>query len=237
MPDSQQIHTTAAPIDTASAETQVRVWDRFVRVFHWSLVMTFALAYWSAKTGKHELHAWLGYFLVALVLARLLWGVYGSRFARFNNFIHAPTEVLRYLKAIASGHPRRYLGHNPAGGVMVIALLATLAFIAFTGLTVLATIDFDGPLVGTMKTMSDQEAYAAWSSHAFAVNVILVMVGLHLLGVILASLQHRENLVRAMITGYKASDANADVPPPSPTEDAGRQAPAYSKLAEGNETL
>jgi len=236
IPDSQQLHTTAAPIDTASTRTQVRVWDRFVRVFHWSLATTFALAYWSAEAGKHELHAWLGYFLVTLVLARLLWGVYGSRYARFNNFIHAPSEVLRYLKAIASGHPRRYLGHNPAGGVMVIALLATLSFIAFSGLTVMATIDFDGPLVGTMKTMSDQEAYAAWSSHAYAVNVILGMVGLHLLGVILASVQHRENLVRAMITGYKVRDAKTDVPNVSPPEDAARQAPAYSKLAEGNET-
>jgi cytochrome b len=208
-----------------------------VRFFHWSLVLAFALAYWSAKAGKHELHALLGYFLVGLVLARLVWGMIGSHYARFTNFIHAPAEVLRYLKAIAAGHPRRFLGHNPAGGIMVIALLATLVFITFTGLTVLAVIDFDGPLLGLLKPMTDQEAYAAWSSHAYAVNIILGMVGLHLLGVIVATVQHRENLVRAMITGYKDRDDETDTAPAPAPEETGRQVPAYSNLVRENETI
>jgi len=236
MSDSQHRHTTvqAVPQDP---NHKVRVWDRFVRFFHWSLVIAFALAYWSAKAGKHELHALLGYFMVALVLARLVWGMIGSRYARFSNFIHAPAEVLRYLKAIAAGHPRRFLGHNPAGGIMVIALLATLVFITFTGLTVLAVIDFDGPLLGLLKPMTDQEAYAAWSSHAYAVNIILGMVGLHLLGVIVATLQHRENLVRAMITGYKDSDDETDTTPAPAPEEAGKQLPVYSNLVRRNETI
>jgi len=120
---------------------------------------------------------------------------------------------------------------------MVMALLATLVFITFTGLTVLAVIDFDGPLLGVMKTLTDQEAYAAWSSHAYAVNIVLAMVGLHLLGVILACFQHKENLVRAMVTGLKDSDAETDTGPASQPETAGRQATVYSTLAEGNETI
>ena len=237
MSDSQQVQPAATRTAAKPAGTKIQVWDRFVRFFHWSLVISFTLSYWSAKAGKHELHAVLGYFVVGLVLARVFWGVYGSRYARFGNFIHAPAAVLNYLKAIASGHPRRYLGHNPAGGIMVMALLATLVFITFTGLTVLAVIDFDGPLLGMMKTMTDQEAYAAWSSHTYAVNIILAMVGLHLLGVILASFQHKENLVQAMITGLKHPDEETDASPASQPETAGTQAAVYSKLAEGNETI
>ena len=237
MSDSEQVEAVVSQIDTQPTMTKIQVWDRFVRFFHWSLVISFAVAYWSAKAGKHELHAWVGYFLMILVLARLVWGMYGSRYARFGNFIQAPASVLNYLKAIASGHPRRFLGHNPAGGVMVVVLLATLVLISFTGMTVLAVIDFDGPLLGMMKAMTDQEAYAAWSSHAYAVNVILGMVGLHLLGVILASFQHKENLVRAMITGYKDRNNEADTPPESEPEDASVQVPVYSRLLERNETI
>lgn len=237
MSDFQQIPAAAATEDTQSAQTKTLVWDRFVRFFHWSLVITFALAYWSAKAGKHELHAWLGYFLVVLVLARLVWGMIGSFHARFSNFVHSPTIVLRYLKAIATNHPRRFLGHNPAGGIMVVALLATLVCITFTGLTVLAVIDFDGPLVDLLKPMSDQQAFAAWSFHAYAVNIILGLVGLHLLGVLVASIQHKENLVRAMITGYKdhdeASGATAIVGP----EAGSAQLPVYSSLLDRNETV
>ena len=237
MSDSQQSQSAAAQTAARPAGTKIQVWDSFVRFLHWSLVISFTLSYWSAKAGKHELHAVLGYFVVGLVLARLFWGLYGSRYARFSNFIHAPATVLHYLKAIDSGHPPRYLGNNPPGRIHVVTLLATLVFITFTGLSVLAVIDFDGPLVGLMKTLTDQEAHAAWSSHAYAVTILLAMVGVHLLGVILASFQHKENLVRAMVTGLKDSDAETDVSPASQPETAGRQAGVYSKLAEGNKTI
>lgn len=237
MSDPQQIQTVTSQTIDQTASAKIRVWDRFIRFFHWSLVVSFALAYWSAKAGKHELHALLGYFIVVLVLARLVWGFVGSRHARFSSFIHAPAEVLRYLKAIAAGHPRRFLGHNPAGGIMVIALLATLVFITFTGLTVLAVIDFDGPLLGILKPMTDQEAYTAWSSHAYAVNIILGMVGLHLLGVILATLQHKENLVVAMITGHKENGEDAGTSPSDIPDDDAAPVAAYRKLASENESI
>ena len=237
MSDFQQSQATVAAKDTQPAETKTRVWDRFVRFFHWSLVIAFALAYWSAKAGKHELHAWLGYFLVGLVLARLVWGVIGSSHARFSNFVHSPTIVLRYLKAIAANRPRRFLGHNPAGGIMVVALLVTLVCITFTGLTVLAVIDFDGPLVDLLKPMSDQQAFAAWSFHVYAVNIILGLVGLHLLGVLVASIQHKENLVHAMITGYKDHDEESGATATADPETGRVQLPVYSSLLERNETI
>jgi cytochrome b len=237
MSASQPVPPDVAQITAPPATSGILVWDRFVRFFHWSLVLSFALAYLSAKAGKNELHAWLGYFIVALVSARLVWGIYGSPYARFSNFIHAPATVMGYLKAIASGQPRRFLGHNPAGGIMVAILLATLVFITLSGLTVLAVIDFDGPLVGLLKPMSDQAAYAAWSSHTYAVNIILLMVGLHLLGVLLASVQHKENLVRAMVTGYKEPNEAAHPLPASNPEGANTPLPVYTKLAEDNKTI
>jgi len=237
MSDATQTQAAFGQPDVNRSDSRVRVWDRFVRVFHWSLVITFALSYWSAKAGRHELHAWSGYFLAGLIVARLIWGIYGSRYARFSNFVHTPLVVLNYLKSIAAGHPQRYLGHNPAGGLMVIALLATLGFIAFSGLTVRAVIDFDGPLLNLMHAMTDQEAYAALASHAIAVNIILAMLGLHLLGVILASLQHKESLVSAMVTGYKHGEGEIAIGPVINPEDNGRHAPVYSNLVEGNEHI
>jgi len=175
-------------------------------------VLSFALAYWSAKAGHNELHALLGYFLTALIASRLLWGFYGSRHARFSDFVHSPATVARYLKAIVSGHPRRFLGHNPAGGIMVLALLVALLTISISGLIILAVIDFDGPLLGLLgHALNDHQAYAVRELHALAVDTVLVMVALHLLGVILASFQHKENLVRAMITGDKDGEGVVDV--------------------------
>ena len=191
-------------MEAQPSRSKVRVWDRFVRFFHWTLAASFAASYWSAKAGKSELHAVLGYFVAGLLVARVFWGFYGSNFARFSDFVHSPAIVWSYLRAIAAGHPRRFLGHNPAGGYMAIALLSALGIVCVTGLSVFAVIDFDGPLTGLL-IVSDRTAYVLEDVHALAVNVVLVMIAIHLIGVIAASFQHRENIVRAMITGFKES--------------------------------
>ena len=205
-PQTEPLSPTVRPTDT-----RIRVWDRFVRLFHWSLVASFALSYWAAKAGWHELHTMVGYFVSGLIVARLYWGIFGSRHARFSDFVHSPAAVLHYVKTIALGHPRRYLGHNPAGGLMVVALLAVLAVISLTGLT-----------------------YAVREAHAVAVNVILAMLSLHLLGVFLASFQHKESLVRAMITGDKDASIEAGTPPVAQPKTKDLQLPAYSTAAEKN---
>jgi hypothetical protein len=109
VPDSQRTQAAAAPAENKPVQTTTLVWDRSVGFFSWSPVIAFALAYWRAKAEKHARHASLGYLLMSLVLVRLLPGVIGSPSARFNNFIQSRTGVLRHHKAIAAGHPRRFL--------------------------------------------------------------------------------------------------------------------------------
>jgi cytochrome b len=172
----------------AAAERTVAVWDPLVRVFHWSLVVAFVVA-WATGDELKRVHEIAGYTIVGLVAVRVLWGLVGSRHARFADFVYRPSEVVRFLGDTLRLRARRYLGHNPAGGAMVIALLITLAATSVLG--VLMTTD------------------AFWGvewveeAHEFSANLAIALVGVHLLGVFVACLEHRENLVAAMITGRK----------------------------------
>ena len=174
----------------------VKIWDPFVRVFHWSLVATFAVAWLSAEDAR-ALHEWAGYAAGALIGLRLFWGVLGTRYARFTQFIRSPGTVAAYLRDIVTGREARYLGHNPAGGLMILALIVSVAAVAVTG------------------WMQTTDAYwgVDWVEelHEALANVMLGLVGLHVLGVLVASLRHRENLVRAMVTGRKRSPGSADI--------------------------
>lgn len=190
-------------MSTQTNRQQVKVWDGFVRFFHWSLVLSFVAAYLTFQFGMQETHAILGYFITGLIVFRVIWGFMDSKYARFSNFIYGPKTVISYLKSIRAGHPAHYLGHNPAGGIMVLALLFTLVVVTISGLVILGTIEFDGPLVGVLHNISDETAYTFREIHEICVNVMLVLIGLHIVGVILASVQHKESLVKAMLTGYK----------------------------------
>ena len=113
----------------------IKVWDLFVRVFHWSLVVAIILQLATAEDFKSA-HAKIGYFIVALLILRIIWGIVGSRHARFTDFIYPPAEILSYLKSLIQGRPKHYIGHNPAGGAMVCALLFFLLLTTLTGLLV-----------------------------------------------------------------------------------------------------
>jgi cytochrome b len=180
---------------TAMTSKRIRVWDSFVRVFHWSLALSIAAA-WITSGEWARAHEAAGYVAGALVAARLAWGFSGSRYARFKQFVRPAPTVVAYLKAIAAGTERRYLGHNPAGGAMIVALLAAIAATATTG-WLLTTDAFWG---------SGPMGFA----HSVFGNGVLVLVGAHLAGVALASWRHRENLVRAMLTGFKRAPGPAD---------------------------
>jgi len=182
---------------------QVKVWDVPVRVFHWTLVAGFVVAYLSAEMHKMGLHVWVGYALVALLLFRVVWGFIGNRYARFKSFIFSPQETLAYVRSLRGGHAKHYYGHNPAGALMVFALLALLLAIFGTGLLTLAVIDFEGPLLFLANDVSDETAYLFRDAHDWMVNIALLLIPLHLLGVVSGSLQHKENLLRAMVTGMK----------------------------------
>ncbi|WP_436643465.1 cytochrome b/b6 domain-containing protein [Microbaculum sp. FT89] len=169
----------------------VRVWDPLVRIFHWTLVGGFLVAYVSGDEWD-RLHINIGYGIAALIAVRLVWGVVGTRHARFSDFVYRPSRVLAYLRDTMAFRARRYIGHNPAGGAMVVALLTMIAIICGTGY------------------MMTTNAYwgVEWveEAHEIAVNATLVLIVAHVAGVLVASWEHGENLVRAMVTGRKRAE-------------------------------
>jgi len=194
---------------------QVRVWDIFVRLFHWSLVLSFALAYLTGEGDLETLHAWSGYFIAVLITLRFVWGIIGTKYARFSNFIYRPSTIKSYLKSLFSRHPKHYLGHNPAGGAMVIVMLLVLALVSWTGLETYAA-EGKGPLAGISLEITyahaDDGESGDWNRgsgdfweelHEFAANLMLLLIFVHIAGVLLSTVLHGENLIRAMITGRK----------------------------------
>jgi cytochrome b len=169
----------------------VRVWDPFVRIAHWLVVLGFAVAYLS-EGEPLWLHSWAGYLVAGLVVLRVLWGFVGPRHARFVDFLYRPRRVAGYLGDLLRLRSRRYLGHSPAGGAMTLLLLLALA--------ALAQEEGAGPLAA-MILKSDGKLWE--ELHELAGNLTLILVVLHLAGVALASLAHRENLPKAMVTGRK----------------------------------
>jgi cytochrome b len=168
--------------------TEVKVWDPLVRTFHWSLLAAFVVA-WTTGDELDRIHVLAGYVVLGLVAFRILWGLVGSKHARFTDFVRWPATVAAYVRDIVRFRAKRYVGHNPAGGAMVIALLVMLGLISATGYMMTTDVFWGVEWV--------EEA------HELAVNATLGLVLVHILGVALASFEHRENLVRAMFTGRK----------------------------------
>ncbi len=166
----------------------VKVWDPFVRVFHWSLVALFAIAFVTGDEIEW-LHLVAGYSIAGLVALRLVWGFIGPRNARFADFVKGPRAVATFLKQSARLEAPRHLGHNPAGGMMIVALIAALIGLSVTGI-LMTTDAFWGS-----KAMEE--------IHEFLANGTLVLIALHVLGVVVASVEHGENLVKSMVTGRK----------------------------------
>ena len=178
----------------------IKVWDPAVRIFHWTLASAFAVAFLT-EDDLQLLHIYAGYLIGALLVFRVIWGFVGTRHARFRDFVHGPATVAAYLKQALRLRAPRHLGHNPAGGAMVIALLVTLAVTVLSGLALYGATDFTGPLAGIFR--GELAADVLEEIHEFGANFTLFLVVLHLAGVLLTSLEHGENLVRAMITGRK----------------------------------
>jgi cytochrome b len=177
----------------------IYVWDPFVRLFHWTLVVTFTVAYLTED--PLIVHVWAGYLVGILVVARVVWGFFGTPHARFSDFLYTPTVTLSYVRdLLLLRRGERHLGHSPGGGYMVILLLIFLAATVVTGLIVYGGDQQAGPLAG-MFTEDTGEAMEEW--HELFANITLVLVLIHIAAVILANFVYRENLVRAMVSGYK----------------------------------
>jgi cytochrome b len=166
----------------------VRVWDAFVRAFHWALVSTFFVA-WFFTERIGTLHKAAGYTALALVAARTVWGFVGTRHARFSDFVPSPRQVLDYVRDWARGREPRYLGHNPLGALMILFLLAAVAVIGVSGWMLTLDAFWGDDLVESV--------------HTCVVDATLLAVALHVLANLLASARHGENLVASMVTGRK----------------------------------
>lgn len=179
-----------------SKPQRLRVWDRPVRLLHWSLAASVVVA-WLTRSQLGPVHEVPGYIACALGGARIAWGFWGSRYARFAQFVRAPAHTLHYLRGVLAARAPRYLGHNPLGGWMVLALLADLAALGGTGWL------YNTDLFWGYGWLAHLHAGLGW--------MLLALVTLHVGGVFLTSWQHRENLVRAMLTGDKPAAKNDDV--------------------------
>ena len=175
---------------------RILIWDVPTRVFHWLQALSFGVAYLTAFSERmRNYHVALGYILLGLIVFRLLWGFVGTRYARFRSFLFNPKQIVAYLLTMVKGKPAHYLGHNPAGSVSVWLLLALGLFIGVTG--VLALQDDASDLVVDL--------------HGIATNVMLGVILLHLIGVLMSSILHRENLVHSMFTGLKSAQSEAGI--------------------------
>jgi cytochrome b len=172
-----------------------------VRFFHWTLVLSFIVAYITEEDFL-GLHTGAGYIILGLLMVRIIWGFIGSRYARFSDFVFSPTTVLSYLKQTLLFRAKRYIGHNPAGGAMIVLLLASLIITTLSGIAVYGAED-TGPLALWLGQAGDFTHDVLEEGHEFFANFTVFLVVIHIGGVIFESLVHRENLVDSMITGYK----------------------------------
>ena len=180
----------------------VRVWDPLVRLFHWSLVGAYAIAYFTQEQ-EYELHIASGYAVAGLIAFRIVWGFIGPRRSRFADFVRGPTQVYGYLLGLFRGKSDRYLGHNPAGGAMIVAQLVLLVVISASGVALDAAENRSGPLADTRLFVYTDVIVDV---HETSTNISLALIALHLIGVAASSRAHRENLVLSMITGRKRAE-------------------------------
>jgi cytochrome b len=181
---------TDMPLDAhASAPAnRILVWDAPVRIFHWLMVLCFFGAYVTSESERWRLlHVTLGYTMIGLVGFRILWGLVGSRYARFATFVRGPKAITRYFGAILRGKPEHHTGHNPAGALAIIALLGLALAVAASG----------------WATYNELGGEWLEEAHEVVANLMMLLVGVHVLAVVLSSWLHRENLVGAMISGRK----------------------------------
>lgn len=173
----------------AGVAAKVHVWDVPTRVFHWTFACCFAGAWLTADSERlRDIHVMLGYTFAALLVFRLLWGLVGTRYARFASFLFSPRQLATYIGSLFTRSPEHHLGHNPAGALAIFAMLALGAMIALSGYA------------------TYQEIGGEWLEdlHEGAASAMLAVVAVHVAGVVVSSLLHRENLAVAMFTGAKA---------------------------------
>jgi len=181
---------------TETEITSVKVWDWPVRVFHWTLAASVIGAYATGESeGFERLHHTLGWVAAGLIAFRVVWGLVGTRYARFSEFVRGPEQVWSYIKSLRSSEPQHFVGHNPVGAVAVILLMGLTALSVYSGWLALA------------------EDAAEWleEAHEIAANTLVPVVLVHVIGVLWSSRTHGENLLKAMLTGRKTAPSVAGI--------------------------
>jgi cytochrome b len=193
----------------SSRTDTIKIWDLPTRLFHWSLLGLVVACWWTAgEDGNIDWHMRCGYAVLALLLFRLVWGVLGSSTARFASFVASPRAVLGYFAGMRSAAVP-HIGHNPAGGWMVLALLATLLAITLCGLFANDDIMSEGPLAHHVSERFSDLA-TAWHEGGF--YTLLALVGLHIAAIAFYLLVKKDNLVRPMLTGVRQLPQGVNVP-------------------------
>jgi cytochrome b len=190
-------------------DRKVLVWDVPTRLFHWLVAALVVAAYATWRLNWMEWHSRVGEALLALIIFRLLWGLFGSDTARFGRFLVSPRAALRHLRRILRREPDLQVGHNPAGGWMVLLLIVLLLGEALSGLYILNDVADEGPFT---EIMPAPIANAITSLHAILWNAILAAVALHLAAILVYAVAKGQNLIRPMITGQKHLPANVPAP-------------------------
>ncbi len=211
-----------------------KVWDPVVRIGHWTLVVAFFTAYFTEDDFLTQ-HVYAGYVAGVIVCLRVLWGLVGTKYARFSNFVRSPIVTLHYIGDLLSNRAKRFIGHNPAGGAMVVALLLSMTGTIVSGLYLYALEENMGPLASwvaeapapagasilvakayadddgdkrhSANGSKDEASEEFWEeTHEVFANLTLLLVGLHVAGVLFSSYTHRENLIKSMFTGRKPNE-------------------------------
>jgi cytochrome b len=210
---------------------QVKVWDLFVRFSHWGLgLLVLGSFLTSEKDRLTPIHVRIGLGVLAIVLARVAWGFFGTEPARFRAFVRRPREVIGYARDLAFGRPPLHVSHNPLGGAMVVALFAVLLGLVATGAFVYAGPEFAGPLTGLV---GKQAAHGVKEVHEALSSLLLGMIAAHVAGVLFSSWRERQNLVAGMITGWKQAPELGAAPAADPPRQASGVARAAAALVVG----
>jgi cytochrome b len=186
---------------------RVKVWDPIVRFLHWSLATAFLIAYLSEEELL-AVHIRAGYLIAGLLVVRIIWGFIGTHYARFSDFIYSPATIVRFLKNTLALRAKRYLGHNPAGGAMIILMIISLMATTTSGILLLGAEEQAGPVAHWFTQTSGFWARSLEEVHELFANFTLLLVFIHIAGVIVESLIHKENLVSAMLDGFKSADTS-----------------------------
>ncbi len=185
----------------------VLVWDIPTRMFHWLLVVCFVMAWLSYEDNRYlDVHTFAGYTFFGLLLFRVVWGVFGTHYARFKEFAYGWSDVFGYIKGLFGEDMRHYIGHNPAGAWAIFSLIGFGLVLTVSGLFVLGGEEQHGPLAGIITF---RQSTPFREAHEFAAYTLLLLVVIHFVGVITESLFHRENLIGAMFRGTKQADTES----------------------------